>query len=419
MEQMLSVRTALFPVSHRIAILSFVDFWSHGINSFTEGLVAPNLHTFHSFREHPEHETLQYNPPLTLMNLTLVRFTLQRTAISPGSLRTLHLVSTSFSHTLGLGTLLEVLRNCPSLETLSLELIRGLGAPVERGVVELPKLRSLSLSQIRVNAFKTLCGTMHNPSLQTTRIRFIKSIEDRFDGSWLGSILDPREPSSVFIGRWLQQAPKITLVLSSNTSTGKDFDSFNGPGLYLHLGDIPPGLVLHKLEALYLLESIQAPITLKIVEPAPHTMDAELLGSSIVRLPTLSSLLLQRDYMVRDLLTRLASPQLVTTDRVYTWPCPKLKDLGIPASTTMGDTFVLGCIQHRYAALKRHTKPLSEPPQSVRLENLGVYSHVGEESTWAAFVNEVANLTDTRPSLKVPGSMSWFVANNCSFWPFM
>ncbi|KAG9010843.1 hypothetical protein FRB94_009750 [Tulasnella sp. JGI-2019a] len=211
MEQMLSVRTALFPVSHRIAILSFVDFWSHGINSFTEGLVAPNLHTFHSPREHPEHETLQYNPPLTLMNLTLVRFTLQRTAISPGSLRTLHLVSTSFSHTLGLGTLLEVLRNSPSLETLSLELIRGLGAPVERGVVELPKLRSLSLSQIRVNAFKTLCGAMHTPSLQTTRIRFIKSIEDRFDGSWLGSILDPREPSSVFIGRWLQQAPKITL----------------------------------------------------------------------------------------------------------------------------------------------------------------------------------------------------------------
>ncbi|KAG9010842.1 hypothetical protein FRB94_009749 [Tulasnella sp. JGI-2019a] len=404
-EQVLHVRRALNPQSHRITILSFTDFTSSTVDCLTEGLAAPDLHTFNVSQKPTEGVPLGYSLPVTLRILALVGFTLRQTAITQSNLRSLRLVSTSFGPTLGLAALLDALRNSPGLEVLSMESILGLesNGPEAPMVVELPELWSLSLSRIRVGVFKTLCGALCVPSLQTAKIRLIRAAGNDVDEPWLNSILDRGEPSSDFIRRWLQQPSEITLVLCSNTHSATDFDTFDGPGFYLHIGGIQPGITLRKLKASYPLESINAPITLGLAGPAPDPQDAELcrFDPSSLRLPALHRLVLQTDYIARDALPHLSAIEPVPGGGVYPWPCPKLKALSLPASTAVEGTFVLDCIGRRYAVAHAHASALSEPQQIERLGWISIVGQVGEESTWDTFIDKVASFTNTNPRLRV------------------
>ncbi|KAG9034294.1 hypothetical protein FRB95_013452 [Tulasnella sp. JGI-2019a] len=166
---LIDVRKALVSQSHRIAIFSFRNITSYSISTLTNGLTTPNLHTFHAFQG--DHYTMyRCCPPPTLRNPRIEGFILWQDMVPLCNLRTLHLIHISFSRTLGLATVVKILRGSPNLEVLSLESIRGLGeARVEHDIIELPNLRFLSLSEINgLNAFQTLCSVLRTPSLQTT-----------------------------------------------------------------------------------------------------------------------------------------------------------------------------------------------------------------------------------------------------------
>ncbi|KAG9003770.1 hypothetical protein FRB94_002875 [Tulasnella sp. JGI-2019a] len=398
------IREALVPQSHRIAVLSFLNLTSFSINSLTDRLVTPNLHTFHAFQGNYHSLWRGYSPPHTLKNLRLERFTIRENALD--NLRTLHLIETSFIRKHGLVAVLEILRGNPNLEALSLEWIHQLReASTELGMIELPNLRFLSLADISsFDAFQTLCSVLHTPNLKTIKLRVIKREGGGSDGSWLSSVLDSGQPFSVFIGRWLQRAAEITLLLSSNTRPGADFDLFDVPGFYLHIGGIPPALILEKPVASYQLES---PITLKLAGLAPSPMGVVLphLGPSIVRLPTLSRLVLREDYMVRNVLTHLSTTQPITATSARRLPCPKLKAVTLPASATMEDTLALDFIRCWYAVGDARAIPVLEQQQTERLKHLGIFDQVGEESAWSAFVDEVGRLTNTRPRKRTMRSL--------------
>ncbi|KAG9003768.1 hypothetical protein FRB94_002873 [Tulasnella sp. JGI-2019a] len=401
----LNVRKALIPQAHRIAAFSFLNLDSSSIKDLTEGLVTPNLHTFHAFQGVRHMLGLEYSPPSTLMSLSLVRCMFQENPVALNNLHTLHLVNTSFYRPNRFTTLLEILRGNPNLEVLSLESVSRLWeGRTEYGIIELPKLRFLCLSNISgFNAFQTLCTLLHAPNLQTIRLRIIKLTRNRVDEPWLNLVLGPGQPFSMFIGGWLQRACETTLVLSANARTGTNFGMFDAPGFSLHIGGIYPVFALQSLTESCQLESIQAPITLKLGGPAPDPMYGELphLGPCIVRLPTLSRLMLEEDYMVRDVLAYLSPTQLlVTPTNTHCWPCPKLKGLGLPASAAIDNTLALDFIRRRYAIVDEHAILASEQPGIERLERLHIFGRVEEESTWCSFVHEVARLSGSRIRMK-------------------
>ncbi|KAG9034293.1 hypothetical protein FRB95_013451 [Tulasnella sp. JGI-2019a] len=403
----------IVPQSQRIVVLSFVNFGSFVIDRIAPLLVTPNLRTFSAFLPNSCRTALMCAPPPALRNLSLARIALGQKVITRGCLQTLHLVETLFYPALGLSNFVELLQCNSSLEVLSLESIQGLesregGVLAEQSVMELQHLRHLSLSGMRGKPLQTLCSVLRTPNLQTARLQFIKDGEEQSDQQWLSSILGPGEPSSMFIGRCLQQAPSITLVISRKIRNDPDsnFDLFDIPGTYLQLGGVKvdPGLILQNLEASYPLESIQAPITLKLGPYAPLSLGVKpcLLGPSVVCLLTLCRLTLRDDYMVQDVLAHLSSAQYVTANGVFRWPCPKLKGLSLPSSTMVGDTIVREFIRRRYAVVDGHTKSLLEPRQTERLEFFGVFGRIGEGVTWSAFVDEVARFTGTRIRIDAP-----------------
>ncbi|KAG9003773.1 hypothetical protein FRB94_002878 [Tulasnella sp. JGI-2019a] len=107
-------------------------------------------------------------------------------------------------------------------------------------------------------------------------------------------------------------------------------------------------------------------------------------------------LVLREDHMVRDVLTHLSSTQLVAVANVHRWPCPKLKGLSLPSSATVENTLALDFIRSRYGSAGGHEMSVSEQGQTKRLERLGIFGRVGEESTWSVFLDKVASLTGTR-----------------------
>ncbi|KAG9003769.1 hypothetical protein FRB94_002874 [Tulasnella sp. JGI-2019a] len=401
---LLNVRKALIPQAHRIAAFLLLNLDSSSIKDLAEGLVTPNLHTFHAFQGVRRMIGLEYSPPSTLINLSLVRCMFREDPIALNNLHTLHLVKTSFALPNRLNTLLKILGGNPNLEVLSLESISRLWeAPTEYGIIELPNLRFLYLSNISgFNAFQTLCTVLHTPNLRIIRLRITKRMGNRIDEPWLNSVLGPGQPFSVFIGHWLRRACETMLMLSASARIGTDFGMFDAPGFSLHIGGIYPALVLQSLAESCQLESIQAPITLKLGGSAPDPMYGELphLGPCIVRLPTLSRLKLEEDYMVRDILAHLSSTQLVTATNARCWPCPKLKGLSLPASAAVENTLALDFLRRQYAIVDEHAILASELRGLERLERLSIFGQVKEEPTWCSFVHEVARLTASKIRMK-------------------